>query len=196
MVFHLFLMKIYGLYFYQIRGDKMILLDSQIDFSDVGFIYRKNAQEICSFAAFEIANGKNLNTFITVQEKGYYLNTFRCRPDCAIVIATDKDYPSRSSFNILREISSEFDQNGGNFPSSGSVVMKKAIVDYQKPANADKILRIQENLAEIQNLMVLNLEQAIARGESLNELAARSDKLSETSQLFLRDTKKLNKCCS
>jgi len=189
-------MKIYSVYFYTLAGDSMKLVDNQSDFSDIGFMHRKYAAEICNFAAFEMANGKNMNTCITAQEQGYLISMFRPNKNSAAVIATNKDYPSRAAFSILREISNEYEQSGNSFIGGKSQVMKKAITDYQNPANADKILKIQENLAEAQKIMVMNLEQAIARQESLSELAQKSDRLSETSQLFLRDTKKLNKCCS
>ena len=189
-------MKIYSLYFFlRDRDGKMQLVDSVNDFSDIGFIYRKNAIEICDFAVNQIANGTNPNNMITAEEQKYLISMLRPNQQTAAVIACDKDYPSRAAFSILREIANEFSTSGNKFPGGKSAVMKKAIVEYQNPANADKIIKIQENLDEIQRIMVMNLEEAIGRGESIEQLAQKTDHLSESSKLFLRDTKKMNGCC-
>lgn len=174
----------------------MTLLDAVRDFSNIGMFQRSYAIEICDFAALQMADGQNMNQYITAQEQNYLIYLFRCQKDACCVLACDKDYPSRAAFCILREVASEFEQNKNSFPSNKSQVMQKAITQYQNPANADKILKIQQNIDETQRIMVLNLEQAIGRGESIGELAAKADNLSDSSKLFLRDTKKLNKCCS
>lgn len=74
--------------------------------------------------------------------------------------------------------------------------MKREDLNNQNPANADKIRKIQQNLDEVQKIMVMNLEEAIGRGEKIEELAQKSDHLSESSKMFLRDSKKLNRCCA
>ncbi|EAY19661.1 SNARE protein, putative [Trichomonas vaginalis G3] len=189
-------MKIYSLYLYQKGADgKMKLVDSANDFNDIGFLYRKNAIEICDFAAQQMADGSNMNTYITAEENKFLISMYRMRPNVAILIAVDKEYPSRAAFNILREIGTEYETNHLQFPNGKSAVMKKAIVEYQNPANADKIKKIQENLDDIQKIMVTNLEEAIGRGQKINELAEKSEHLSESSKMFLRDSKKLNRCC-
>ena len=190
-------MKIYSIYFFtRDRNGKMTLVDSVNDFSDIGFLYRKNAIEICDFAVNQLANGTNPNQMITAEENKFLISMLRPTPNSAALIAVDKEYPSRASFSILREVANEYQNQGNKFPGGKSVVMKKAIVEYQNPANADKIIKIQENLDEIQRIMVMNLEEAIGRGESLNQLAQKTDHLSESSKMFLRDTKKMNSCCS
>ena len=189
-------MKIYSLYFFQrAPGGPMKLLDSASDFSDVGIFYRKNAKEICDFAVEQMANGTNNNQMITAQQNKYVISMYRATPNCAAVIAVDEEYPSRASFSILREIASEYQGLGNKF-NGKSRVIQKAIVEYQNPTNADKILKIQDNIAETQRIMVMNLEEAIGRGESIDKLAEKTDHLSESSKLFLKDTKKMNSCCS
>lgn len=189
-------MKIYSISFFQ-RGanGQMTIIDSADDFSDIGFLYRKNAKEICDFAVAQMANGTNPNTRITAQENKFLISMYRPSQTTAVLIAVDQEYPSRAAFSILREIANEYQGLGNKF-NGKSQVIHKAIVEYQNPANADKILKIQENLDEIQRIMVMNLEEAIGRGESIDKLAEKTDHLSESSKLFLRDTKKMNSCCS
>lgn len=188
-------MKIYAIYFYRKESGKMALLDSATDFSDIGFVHRKNAQEICQFGSFQLADGNNTNRYVSAQEGPYILNLYRPSADVGIVIVTDQEYPSRSSFAILRQISTEYQDNGLSFPGGQSATIRKGITEYQQPERADKILQIQKNIEEIQQVMVTNLEMAIARGETLEEMAERSDQLSAASKAFVRQSKKLNGCC-
>ena len=169
----------------------MKLLDSADDFSDIGIFYRKNAKEICDFAAEQMANGTNNNQMITAKQNKYIISMYRATPNCAALIAVDEEYPSRASFSILREITNEYQGLGNKF-NGKSRVIQKAIVEYQNPTNADKILKIQDNIAEAQRIMVMNLEEAIGRGESLDQLAEKTDKLSNSSKVFVRKLKDLN----
>jgi synaptobrevin family protein YKT6 len=188
-------MKLYALYVMKRNGDQVTTLDSAKNFSDVSIVYRRSATELCDLAATGLVTSPKPDRFMSAQEKQFIFLIFR-KDGAATVLVASEDYHSRVGFTILREIMGEYDQCSGRFPAGKSAVIQRAITEYQNPRNADKLLQIQSNLEEIRNIMTQNLEAALARGESLAELAEKSENISQQSKLFAREAAKLNKCCS
>lgn len=188
-------MKIYAMYIYTTSGDNATLIDSAKDFNDVGWMYRKNCIEVSDFSSKQLATSQNPQINVTAEEKDFLFHAHRKGTACAIIVAT-KDYPSRVAFSILREIMTEYDKCGGNFPNGKCQTIQRGIIDYQDPTKADKLAQIQSNLDQTRDIMVMNLEKAIGRGESLDQLAQKSEEISNQSKLFVREASKLNRCCS
>lgn len=188
-------MKIYALYLYKVEGEKSIVVDSAKDFTDVGFLYRKNCVEISDFFSAQLASSKNPQANVTAEEQQFLFQCSRMDNYCAILVST-KDYPTRPAFSILREIFKEVKNCGGVLPNGKSSVIQRGIVEYQDPTKADKLAQIQQNLDQTREIMVMSLEKAIARGESLEELAEKSQNISDQSKIFVRESKKLNRCCT
>ena len=187
-------MKIYALYIYRQNNDKATLIDSAKEFSDIGFMYRKNAIELADFASSQLATSKNTQSFMSAKEKNLMFHMYR-KGEAAVIAVVSEDYPSRVAYSILKEIMGEFDQCSGRYPGGKSEVIKRGIVQYQEPKNADKLLQIQSNLDEAKEIMIMNLEKAIGRGEKLSELAEKSETLSEQSKMFAREAEKMSSCC-
>jgi synaptobrevin family protein YKT6 len=177
------------------NGENVTIVDSGKDFSDVSFIYRKSAVEICDLAATNLATSPKPDIRMSAKEKEFLFHLFRKGNAATVFVCTD-DYPSRVAYTILNEIMAEYDQCQGRYPGGKSSVIQRGIREYQDPAKADKLTQIQQNLDEIQNIMVQNLEAAIARGESLSQLADKSQQISEQSKLFAREAEKMNRCCA
>jgi synaptobrevin family protein YKT6 len=188
-------MRLYALYVMKRNGDQVTVLDSAKDFSEVGFMYRRSATELCDLAATNLAISPKPDRFMSVQEKQFLFLIFRKNEAVTVVVASE-DYPSRPGFTILREIMGEYDQCSGRFPGGKSAVIQRAIHEYQDPRKADKLLQIQTNLDEIRDIMTQNLQSALARGETLAQLAEKSENISAQSKMFAREAEKLNKCCS
>jgi synaptobrevin family protein YKT6 len=188
-------MKLYSLYIITRDGDKATTIDLAQDFSDVSYFYRKNAIELCDLAAANLATSPKPDIAMSAQEKQFMFHQYR-KGNVAVVLVATEDYPSRSAFVILREMLSEYEQCQGHYPGGQSAVIKRAITEYQDPARADKLLKIHQNLEETQSIMVQNLAAAIARGESLSELAQKSEQISAQSKAFAREAEKMNSCCS
>lgn len=188
-------MKIYAMYLYTTNGNDATIVDSAKDFNDVGWMYRKNCIEVSDFSSKQLAASQNPQMNVTAEEKDFLFHAHRKDNACAIIVAT-KDYPSRIAFSILREIMIEYDKCSGHFPNGKSQTIQRGIVEYQDPTKADKLAQIQANLDQTREIMVMNLEKAIGRGESLDQLAQKSEEISNQSKLFVREASKLNRCCS
>jgi synaptobrevin family protein YKT6 len=188
-------MKLYAVYILRRQGEEVITLDIAREFSDISFIYRKNAIEICDFAVKNLVTSPKPDRFMSAQEKQFLFQILR-KEAIAIVVITSDDYPTRVSFTICKEVMTEFDKRGGHFPGGRCEMIHRAIVEYQNPQNADKLLKIQQNLDECRDIMTQNLQAAMARGESLEEMAAKSQEISDQSKLFVVEAAKMKGCCS
>ena len=68
---------------------------------------------------------------------------------------------------------------------------------FQDPKEADKLMKIEKELDEVQVMLTKTLNDLLERGEKLDELAKQSEDISETSYNFYRKSKKANqRCCS
>lgn len=82
--------------------------------------------------------------------------------------------------------------------------------DFQNPAEADKLTKIQAELNEVsqparrhlanaflqtKEIMIVNIEQLLKRGEQLDDLMAKTDDLSKASEQFFRQARANNSCC-
>jgi synaptobrevin family protein YKT6 len=188
-------MKIYAMYVMEKTGDTARVIDSATDFSDVGFFYRGSAVEVCNTIAKGLAASPSQDRLTTAKEQQFMFHKMRNHDIVTIIVAT-QDYPSRVAFGILREIMNEYDACAGIFLNGKSSVIQRGIREYQQPRNADKITKIMENLQETQTIMTKNLQMALARGETLEQMLAKAEGISDQARMFARQSKKLNRCCS
>ena len=75
-------------------------------------------------------------------------------------------------------------------------LLAAAIVRYQDPMEADKILKIQRELDETKVVLHKTIDSVLARGEKLDNLVDKSTDLSLASQMFYKQAKKQNQCCT
>ena len=75
--------------------------------------------------------------------------------------------------------------------------LNKMIKLFQDPKEADKLMKIEKELDEIQVMLTKTLNDLLERGEKLDELAKTSEDISDTSYNFYKNAKKANsRCCS
>lgn len=73
--------------------------------------------------------------------------------------------------------------------------LEESLAKYQEPTNVDKILKLEKQLNETKEILCETIEKVLQRGEKLDELVSKSDKLSSQSKLFYKEAKKHNNCC-
>jgi len=120
---------------------------------------------------------------------------------CGVVVA-DKDYPQRAAYGLINQFLGEYDEaNKGKWKEEKKDVNEEPLYlsadlkKWQKPEEADKMMKIQKNLDDIKNVMHKNIEQVLTRGQKLEDLMERSDDLSAASKQFYKQAKKTNQCC-
>jgi len=120
----------------------------------------------------------------------------------AAVVVADTEYPLRVAFSFLNKVLGDFEAKFGDQwkkqekdQSLTPDFLQKDLSDFQDPKAGDKLLKIQEQLDDIKAIMYKNLEDVIARGKTIDQLVEDSERLSESSKMFYKDSKKLNSCC-
>ncbi len=69
--------------------------------------------------------------------------------------------------------------------------------EWQNPLEADKLLRIEKELQEVQDIVHQNLQDLLKRGEAMDDLMQKSNDLNKTSVEFSKKAKKANSgCCN
>lgn len=71
-----------------------------------------------------------------------------------------------------------------------------ALTKFQDPAEADKLTKIQRDLDETKIILHKTIENVLERGERLDSLVEKSSDLSAASQMFYKQAKKTNSCCT
>jgi len=56
--------------------------------------------------------------------------------------------------------------------------------------SADKLLKIQNTLDDIKEIMYKNIEEVLKRGDKLDDLVDKSTRLSDSSKIFYKTAKK------
>lgn len=116
----------------------------------------------------------------------------------------DAEYPEKAAHIMLNKILNDFRTKFGsqldNINSDQNMQfpeLEQYLKTWQNPAQADKLLAVEKNLQDVHEVMRSNLEQMLKRGESIDQLMAKSDDLSSASVSFYKKAKKTNsKCCN
>jgi synaptobrevin family protein YKT6 len=121
---------------------------------------------------------------------------------CAIAF-TDDHYPVRSAFSLLNTVLEEYHKTFGERWRTAKTdntqpwqYLDDALTKYQDPAEADKLLKIQRDLDETKIILHKTIDSVLSRGERLDSLVEKSSDLSAASQMFYKQAKKTNSCCT
>lgn len=108
-----------------------------------------------------------------------------------IATLTNTQPPSLVAHQLLSKVVDEFLSASprsawatGDHPSVSFPELKEYIVKYQDPAQADSIMKIQQQLDETKIVLHKTIESVLQRGEKIDDLVAKSDGLSAQSKMF------------
>lgn len=71
----------------------------------------------------------------------------------------------------------------------------KYIEELNAFVNENQILKLQNEVNEVREIVVNNINLVLDRGEKIDELLIKSENLTDSSRIFLKHTKKLNSRC-
>lgn len=191
---------------------KPYFLKSVFELSFVNFVQRMFAKEPIIFAARTCVGRmeKKQTLKIKVDDmEDCYLYCHVMDNDLTVVVTADSEYPENVVKKILSEILKEFQlkYNVNDFYNEvkskqtdldiNFQFLDKKIKEYQNPKEADKFLKLEGELKDIQNMLQKTMTDLLERGEQLDELVQKSDDLNAMSKGFYDKCKKANtKCCS
>ena len=184
-------------------GDPTILAHA-MDVGNLSWLYRDKAKEFLRFATRELVRSSPNGSRVTATEGQYQVHCSIMPHGLAAVAVTDKDYPERVVFSLLRELLSSFE---GEYACSAWqplerdhqlkqwAALPRQLAKYQDPVEGDKVMAIQKDLDTTLVIMHDTVNAALDRGVKIEELMEKSVDLSRSSKLFYKTAKKQNACC-
>jgi synaptobrevin family protein YKT6 len=174
---------------------------------DVGYFMRSRVEEFLKFGSRTVASRTPLGVrqvvSLPAEQLSYQCYIWRRSDGLCCVVIADKEYPQFTAFQVCHKVIAEFEREQAEWKQASKDCdggkptewLSSLLEVCQEPAKVDKLLAIQQRLTEITEIMHKNIEQVLERGERLDLLVEKTEELSASSKLFLRDTKKLNSCC-
>ncbi|KAM3336278.1 hypothetical protein ACQJBY_030329 [Aegilops geniculata] len=178
------------------------VLANASDVTRFGFFQRPAAREFIVFVARTVALRTRAGTRQTVQHQEYKVHCYNQGGLCAVAF-TDDHYPVRSAFSLLGKVLEEYLKSFGESWRTAEdkatqhwQYLDDALAKYQDPAEADKLMKIQRDLDETKIILHKTIDSVLQRGERLDSLVEKSSDLSVASQMFYKQAKKTNSCCT
>uniref|UniRef100_A0A7S1PTQ2 V-SNARE coiled-coil homology domain-containing protein n=1 Tax=Neobodo designis TaxID=312471 RepID=A0A7S1PTQ2_NEODS len=173
------------------------------DVSDVGMFQRSAAREFLVFFSRTVAKRVTplSRTQVTEQGRVLFAHSFAGGRLVATAIGDD-EYNGRVAFSMLSTVEQQFQDtfrgrwegvskdDALSFPYLGETLAK-----YQKPEEADKILKIQRDIDDTKVVLHSAIDQVLERGEKIDNLVEISGDLSMASKGFYKSAKKTNSTC-
>ena len=213
-------MRLFSIIFFYKKADDQepIKLSEAMDLSTLAFFKRGTAKEVMVFFCREVVKRTANNSRVSISRDEHVAHVYVDNDGLSCVVLTDKEYPTRVAFDIIRQsfaaFGEAFSSSSSSFSSttSSSLLKKewktisadsnisidalnKLLQNYQQPQQVDKILKIQQDVDETKSIMIKNLEEMLNRGEKIEDIVNKSKELSKESKTFVRESKKLNSCC-
>jgi synaptobrevin family protein YKT6 len=167
---------------------------------------------------------ENKHHVIQLDKYPYYLHFLPSINNLFVVMITDLDYPPRIGVTAVKKISDMYNNfsncldnsilgnniqweeaklfnnlgknNSQDLNSSHiNLWLEGLLKKYNNPQDVDIMEKIKQQLEETKEHMVINIEKIIQRGEDLDVLIDKSKDLSDTSKRYLKEAKKMNRCC-
>mmetsp|Transcript_2689 Transcript_2689/g.3062 ORF Transcript_2689/g.3062 Transcript_2689/m.3062 type:complete len:200 (+) Transcript_2689:277-876(+) len=177
------------------------LLGVASDVSNFGYFQRPSVREMLNFVSRTVVRRTGNGQRQSVEHEEYYVHTTN-KGGLAAIAFVDREYPARSAFCVLNKVISDYEAKFGDSwktvtadIENGNDLCEAALTEYQDPANADKLLKVQRELDETKVILHKTIDSVLARGEKLDTLVEKSTDLSMASQVFYKQARKQNQCC-
>ncbi|KAG9159486.1 hypothetical protein Leryth_011031 [Lithospermum erythrorhizon] len=184
------------------EGSDPVILANASDVNHFGYFQRSSVKEFIVFVGRTVAKRTPPNQRQSVKHEEYKVHSYN-RNGLIALGFMDDHYPVRSAFSLLNQVLDEYQKNFGeswrNAQSDSTQpwpYLSDALTKFQDPAEADKLLRIQRELDETKIILHKTIDSVLERGEKLDSLVDKSSDLSAASQMFYKQAKKTNQCCT
>ncbi|KAG1327954.1 VAMP-like protein YKT61 [Cocos nucifera] len=166
-----------------------VVLANASDVSHFGYFQRNAAKEFILFVARTVAKRTPPGQRQSVQHEEYKVHSYNRNGLCALAFMDDH-YPVRSAFSLLNTVLDEYQKTFGDSWRAVQAdatqpwpYLNEALMKFQDPAEADKLLKIQRDLDETKIILHKTIDSVLARGEKLDSLVEKSSDLSAASQV-------------
>ena len=201
-------MRILSLHVLHKRPQKSIFLKSLTSIDFVAYLKRKFVRESLNFAARTTINKIHKGEMIRVEmeeQPDTFIYAHINDKGIGTVVIADKDYPESAALKVILEIENKFlalyspavleqftEDQDLKFPEADAMITR-----FQDPKEADKLIKIEQDLGEIQHALHKTMNDLMDRGEKLDDLLKQSEDISGLAYNFYSKAKESNqKCCS
>eukprot|EP00456_Euglypha_rotunda_P090130 TRINITY_DN9420_c0_g1_i5.p1 TRINITY_DN9420_c0_g1~~TRINITY_DN9420_c0_g1_i5.p1 ORF type:complete len:228 (+),score=51.51 TRINITY_DN9420_c0_g1_i5:88-684(+) len=163
--------------------EKPIRLASAQDLSSFSYWTRGTIGEHLQFAARTVAQRTSPGQRQTIEQKGdnpFLVHVYVRTDGLAGVVIADKEYPLRVAFSFLNKVMSDFEKKYSDAwkktekdQTLTPEFLQQALSDFQDPKTADKLLKIQDTLEDIKSIMHKNIEDVLARGDTIDLISSK-----------------------
>jgi synaptobrevin family protein YKT6 len=199
-------MKILSIHIFSLYGEKPIILSSAYSLSFVSIFQRGTVKDFLKFHSRLVIERVELDTHAEVKlEKGICYAVSN-KDKIGLTMICDEEYPKRVAIDFLMKIHEEFKNfvaqkklDLSSYNSDDQVkydYITQQIEEWQDPSKKDNLMKLQNELNDVTDIMKQNINELLKRGENLEKLMEQSKDLSATSVTFYKQAKKTNSCCN
>ena len=118
------------------------------------------------------------------------------------ICVSDQSYPNQVAHRLLTNVLDKFTEDipkqqwiHNKEVTGFSDELEKYLKHYRNPEKADPLTKIQTNLEETKIIILDSIQAILERGEKLDDMVERSQKLTDSSKIFYTTARKTNSCC-
>ena len=199
-------MKILSIHVFSLCQNSPIILSSAFSLSFISIFQRGTLKEFLNFHSRLVIERVPQDTHVQVQLEKGLCYAMRTSDNIGATIICDEEYPKRVAIEFLLKIIDNFkiflkekkiDLNVYTVDTDIKFdYIKNEIEGWQDPSQKDGIMKLQDELNDVMDIMKKNLEELIKREDNLESLVIKSNDLSQTSKNFYIHAKKTNRCCN
>jgi len=182
--------------------EKPVILSNGFDLSSFGYFQRSSVREFIIFFSRTLMQKTARGQRQSVDYEDYVCHIHLRSEGLGAIAVCDQEYPQRVAYTALSNLMGEFHAvHGETWPLIRADTalpfppMDRAIVDFQNPANADKLTKIHEDLEKTISIVHKTIDSVLERGTKLETLVQQSEDLGMQSKLFYQNAASANKCC-
>ena len=199
-------MKILLIHIFSLYQSKPIILSSAFALSFVSIFQRGTLKDFLNFHSRLVIERVTQDTHAQVQLEKGICYAIANSDKIGVTMICDEEYPKRVAIDFLMKIHENFKTFVAekkldlNLISSDTDVkydyIANEIEDWQDPSKKDSLMKLQNELNDVTDIMRQNINELLKREENLESLMQKSNDLSATSVSFYKQAKKTNSCCN
>ena len=199
-------MRILSIHVFSLYKEKPIILASAFSLSFVSIFQRGTLKDFLNFHSRLVIERVTKDTHAQVQLEKGICYAIASEDKVGVTIICDEEYPKRVAIDFVIRIHENFkifmNQNKldlNSYEKDTNVkfdYITKEIEEWQDPNKKDNLMKLQNELNDVTDIMRQNLNELLKREENLESLMQKSSDLSATSVNFYKQAKKTNSCCN
>lgn len=155
------------------------------DLSFISYFNRNAVHELLNEFVLSAAHSMEVEVSRKIFEHDDVMLACHRVGEVVAVLVTDLEYPSRISFELLQRVHDD----------ASDTHLAQVVQQCQDPGTVDALIRVRHQLDETLVIIHENVNKVLARGDSIDALVEKSERLSKQTKMFYKVARKHNRCC-